>query len=177
VKPAARDKAEVAALDLAKDRFIAWKRDWHDDGAASNTKALADLRKAARAFHKALQPVLAGGGVNGTRALLLARLQERELSQHPQSYYYDRLIGALYTSIIIDDACAADVKRGAKADILARVWITIAADEWQRMIGRPPAAGRFMTALMDYPAREVPRVSVELVKAGLASWRQSRRRE
>lgn len=172
--------AERAALERARERFLAWRADWYDGGAAFNPKTLAELRKAARAFHEALQALLSASPIDGTRARLLVRMQQRELHQHPQAYYYDRLREALFTALTLDMACATDVKRGTKADTLARAWTWQAADEWQAATGKAPASGRFGSVLLDFTASAKglpPLGGIEQVKAALASWRAARKRQ
>lgn len=153
--PIVRMERERAALDDARQRFVQWRADWHDDGAAVDDKALAALRKAARAFHKALEPLL-GDPVDGTRARLLVRMQQMQMHQHLQDDHRRQLIDAMAAAMLIDGALAPDVRRGRKDDTLAHVWIMFAADAWQAAGGKATAAGRFADALTAYRHRQVP---------------------
>lgn len=161
---------ERKALEQAACAFVQWRRDWHDDGAACSLDQLATVRKAARAFHKAVQPVLAGGGVNGTRARLLMRMQE--VYRAGQADYLDRLESAYATALQVDAALAKDVAQGRKKNQLVYVWVFHAADLWP---GEPPAAaGRFGAALLEFHHKCVPEVgSVERIADALKMWRRA----
>lgn len=153
--PVVRREQERAALDDARQRFVQWRADWHDGGAAADDKALAALRKAARAFHKAIEPLL-GDPADGTRARLLVRMQQARLHQDLQDTHYRQLAEAMVTAMLIDDALAPDVRRGRKDDTLAHVWVRFAADAWESAGGKATAAGRFADALTAYRHRQVP---------------------
>lgn len=151
-------QAEQAALARAAVRFAEWRRDWHDHGARVDHKALAELRKAARAFHKALHPILEAGTATGTRARLLARMQEHHLFRRSQSDYRDDLVAAMAAALVIDGACAREVRAGVKADPLTTSWVWMAADEWEGAGFRASAAerARFLHALAAFRDRRVP---------------------
>ena len=169
-------KAEADALERARKTFVQWRRDWHDDGGAFDPVELAAVRKAARAFHKAIGPLLQGGGVNGTRARLLCRMQEAYLHRAGQADYLDQLQAAYRTALLIDTACAKDVAQGRKKDKLVYVWIFHAADLWP---GKPPAAaGRFGDALLHFQPADLPAVgSVERIADALSMWRAAAQRD
>lgn len=170
-------QAEQAALLRAAQRFADWRRDWHDDGARPDHKALAELRKAARAFHKALQPLLAAAPTDGTRARLLCRMQERHLFRRGQSDYHDDLRAAMFTALVIDGACASEVRAGVKADPLATTWIWMAADEWEAAGFKASAAerARFVAALAAFRDRRVPAApGVDAVRAALGKRKSAR---
>jgi hypothetical protein len=161
---------ERQALDAARAKFVQWKRDWHDDGAAVNHSELAALRKHARAFHKALQPLL-HNGAGGTMARLLAQMQMTFLHREPQGHYRDQLLQAYGTAIEVDVALAVG-KGGQRKDRLVYTWIWHAADEWP---DAPTAAGRFGEALLDHRHADTPAVgSVERIADALTMWGQRR---
>lgn len=165
--------AEADALVRARKKFTQWRQDWHDNGAAFDPGELAAVRKAARAFHKAIAPLLQGGGVNGTRARLLVRMQEAYLHRAGQADYLDQLEAAYRTALLLDAACAKDVAQGRKKDTLVYVWIFHAADLWP---GEPPSsAGRFGEALLQFKHADLPGVgSVERIADALTMWHQHR---
>lgn len=117
-KPFALTPEEAKALDAARRHFLAS----YEDLPPLNPKALADLRKAARAMHKALGPVL-DSHMNPTAARLLMRMQEVEGCHRTQRHYADLLTTADYTASLTDRACAADVRRGRKSDERSQTWI------------------------------------------------------
>ena len=98
-KPFALTPAEASALEAAREQFLAW----HRDMPQLQPKALADLRKAARAMHRALAPVL-DSVMNPTAARLLVRMQITELHQHSQDHYRQLLTWASYTAGLVDTA-------------------------------------------------------------------------
>lgn len=146
--------AERAALDTARSQFLAW----HDNLPQLQPKTLAELRKAARAMNKALQPVI-GGTLNTTAARLLVRMQETELHQHAQRHYADLLTMAAYTAGLVDRACAAEVRPGRKGDARAHSWVNTAAAAWHAAALPVRPAGRFGSALAAFRAPGIPVVT------------------
>jgi hypothetical protein len=153
-KPFKLTPAEVAALDAARKHHLAW----HEGLPPMKPKVLAELRKTARAMSESLLPVLGDGGMNPTRARLLVRMQEAELCQKPQEYYWDHLLLVNYTMLVIDRACAAEVRRGRKSDERAGSWIRNAAAHWRAAGLTVAARGRFGAALAQYHAPGIPSV-------------------
>lgn len=166
--------AERQALDAARAKFVQWKRDWYDGGVSVDLAQLATLRKAARAFHKAMQPLMEDvSPIDGTRARLLVRMQQLQLHQQLQAQYGDQLTCAYITAMQIDDALASEVRQGVKRDRLAYVWVFHAADKWPGET--PTASGRFGQALLEYRHRDTPAPgSVERIKDALTMWGQRR---
>jgi hypothetical protein len=166
---------ERKALDSAREKYMLWKSDWHDDGAAADVVELAALRKAARNFHKALSSTLGPAGNNGSGTLgrLLCRMQEHHLYRRTQTDYYDDMTKAMFTALVIDGALGKDVQRGVKADRLVYTWVFHAANEWP---GDPPtSSNRFGQALLNYQPRAVPHIgSTTVVDAALKLWRCGR---
>ena len=161
---------EAEAMERAAKTLVQWRRGWHDGGGAFDPVELAAVRKAAGAFHKVIGPLLQGGGVNGTRARLLCRMQEAYLHRAGQADYLDQLQAAYRTALLIDTACAKDVAQGRKKDKLVYVWIFHAADLWP---GKPPAAaGRFGDALLHFQPADLPAVGrVERIADPRSMWR------
>ena len=142
-KPFALTPAEASALEAAREQFLAW----HRDMPQLQPKALADLRKAARAMHRALAPVL-DSVMNPTAARLLVRMQITELHQHSQDHYRQLLTWASYTAGLVDTALAPEVRKSRKSDERAHAWVRTAARQW-RAAGLPvTAAGRFRACLL-----------------------------
>jgi hypothetical protein len=159
---------ERNALADARRRFVEWRAQWHDDGAAVDPKALAALRKAAREFHAALQPLLASATGNARR--LRVRMQQLELHQKHQADYVRDLVACCLTADLIDKACAGEVKPGVKADALTRTWVWCAADAWQAAGCRVSRTGRFSDALQNYKHRDVPAAGADQIKAAVTDW-------
>lgn len=168
-------RAELDALERARARFITWHRDWAG-ASAFDPKALAVLRKAARAFHMALAPMLAPSANDGTRARLLLRMQEQHQFQKGQGAYTDELCAALRSAYAVDGACEREVQRGTKVHMPAHAWVWFAADEWTIATGKAPTAGRFADALQNYTNRDVPAIGgLDQVKTALSDWRLARK--
>jgi hypothetical protein len=163
--------AERQALDAARAKFVQWRRICYDNGAAVRDSELAALRKCARSFHKALEPLLHHEG-RGTMARLLGLMQAKFSPIEPQSNYRDRLMQAYEVAIELDLALAVG-KGGARKDHLVYVWIYHAADAWPDV---PTADGRFGEALLGYRHADTPAVgSVERIASALADWRRVRK--
>jgi 1,2-phenylacetyl-CoA epoxidase PaaB subunit len=165
--------AEHQALDTARAKFVEWRRVFHNNGAAVKDSELAALRKHARAFHKAVEPLLHHEG-RGTMAKLIGLLRENlSVTELLQSDYRKRLEQAYELAIEIDLALAVG-KGGVRKDRLVYVWIFHAADAWPKT---PTAKGRFGQALLNYRHADVPLVgSIERVKSALIDWDRLRKK-
>lgn len=168
--------AEAGALEKAAAEFLFWNTETTGHTRKPvNPKLLAEVRAAAGAMRKALQP-LTEVDEQPTLIRLGVRMQEVDGFCRPSSDYRDELVGLVELSELIFRACGAEVAPSRKKDPRVTEWVWRAAEAWAQAGGTPSARHRFGSALMSFKVAGIPRVTSEVVVArALSVWKMNRK--
>lgn len=166
---------ERAAIERAAAEYVYWNTDSAVPRRPVNPKLLACVREAARALHKALQPFMDGPTEQPTAWRLALRMQEVEGLKRPIADYSDELLNLYWRTMVLDRACAAEVRPSRKTDPRVVEWICRAADAWVEAGGKASAKHRFGAAVLDFRAPGIPAVtSSAAVERALTDWKAGR---